>query len=131
MAKHYTREQVLEAIKGSNGIVSTIATLLQCDWNTAARWIDKWEDTKTAIQNEREKTLDVAENVIFGALQAKDVQTAKWYLAMKGKDRGYIERQETTIKNAEPLNINLSGNEMDAETIRAQDNVEVGGGPID
>ena len=131
MAKHYTKDQVLEAIKGSNGIISTIASLLRCDWNTAARWIDKWEDTKTALQNEKKKTLDVAENVIFGALQAKDVQTAKWYLAMKGKDRGYVERQETTIKNADPLNINFAGGDMTAEEIAAQDNVEIGGGPIE
>lgn len=131
MASRYTKELVLEAIKGSNGIVSTIASLLKCDWNTARKYIDKWDETKIALENEKERTLDVAENVIFGALKANDVQTAKWYLAMKGKDRGYIERQETTIKNTEPLNINFSGNDMTAEEIAAQDNVELGGGPIE
>lgn len=131
MGRAYTKEIVLQAIQGSNGIISTIAKLLQCDWNTASKYVNKWEETKIAIENEREKTLDVAENVIFGALKGNDVQTAKWYLAMKGKDRGYVERQETTIKNADPLNINLSGNDLDAERIAAQDNVEIGGGPIE
>ena len=126
--RNYTKDQVLAAIKGSNGLVSTIAALLKCDWNTATRYINKWEETKTALQNEREFTLDVAESVVFGALKTKDVQTAKWYLKMKGQSRGYIETQETTIKNSEPLNINFSGGDMTAEEIAAQDNVEIGGG---
>lgn len=131
MARHFTKEQVLDAIKGSNGIMSTIAGLLGCDWSTAEKFTQKWEETKTALQNEKERTLDAAENVILNALNAKDVQTAKWYLKMKGQDRGYVERQETTIKNADPLNINLSGGELSAEEITSQDNVEIGGGPIE
>ena len=122
-SKAYTEKQVLDAIKGSNSIISNVARILKCDWNTAREYCDKWESTKKALQSEREFTLDVAENTIFSNL--KDPKTAKWYLGMQGKLRGYVPTQENIIKNADPLNINISGDGMNAEQIAEQDNVEI------
>lgn len=92
--KAYSKELVLEAINECHGVILTVAQRLGCRWDTARRYIDKWETTKQAFDNEREKLLDMAESVVFKAIENGDIQTAKWVLATLGRDRGYNERQE-------------------------------------
>jgi hypothetical protein len=88
------KENVLKAIKGSGGIVSTVAKKLNCDWHTASKYINRWEETKEAMQDENETILDMAEGTLFNAIKDSDVQAAKWILATKGKKRGYSEKHE-------------------------------------
>ena len=94
MAQNYTKKQVLEAIKNSHGIVSTIADKLKCAWHTADTYVKKWDETLKAYEDEGEKYIDSAESVINKALKNDDVQAAKYVLSTKGKKRGYNEKQE-------------------------------------
>jgi len=102
---NYTAQQFIDAIPGSGGIVSTIAARVGCAWNTAKKYIDEYATVAKAYQDEQERALDRAESVVFGnialalkALQAEgrteqvDSSDAKWLLARKGKERGYVER---------------------------------------
>lgn len=133
MAKKITQEQMLEAIKGSQGLVSKIQRNLEgitgepIGWDTAARHVKKWEACERAIKAEKEAMLDLAENNVFKALTKNDLATSKWYLRMKGKDRGYIETPEIHNVNADPLNINLQGELFSAEELANCSGVEVSG----
>lgn len=104
---NYTAAQFIEAIPGSAGIISTIARRVGCEWHTAKRYIDSYATVKQAYEDEREAMLDMSESVVYGAIQREysklrnpdfdgDVNTgdARWYLATKGKDRGFTERHE-------------------------------------
>ena len=44
--KSYSEDEILAAINGSFGIVSTVAKKLKCQWNTAKTYIDKYETAK-------------------------------------------------------------------------------------
>ena len=92
----YTAAQVIEAIEKSAGIISTIATRLDCAWHTADKYIHKFPTALKAYNDECERVKDRAEAVILKAINAEDVQTAKWYLTLKAKDRGYVQRQEVS-----------------------------------
>ena len=106
MSRHrdFTKEQIIEAIKGSGGIMSTIAGRLDCAWDTAKRYVNEWVCTKQAFENEREQFLDACESVLERNVQIAmsvqktgemaDTSDAKWVLARLGKDRGYTERAE-------------------------------------
>ena len=131
MAKKITLEQMLEAIKNSQGLISKIQkkleTILQekiC-WDTVEKYVHKWEETENAIKAEKEAMLDLAENNIFKELVNGDIHTSKWYLKMKGKERGYVETQEIQMANADPLNINLTGDTMTAEQLAQSPGVEI------
>jgi len=87
---------VLDAIKGSGAIMSTIARRLGVDWHTADKYCRKWEATKQALIDEEERTLDLAESTLLKSIESGDTQSAKWYLSTKGKKRGYSERHEIT-----------------------------------
>ena len=99
----YTVEQILEAIKGSGSIMSTVAKKLGCSWKTAESKINQYEETRQAFEDERQTIIDMAESVVFNSVQEKDVQTAKWVLSTIGKKRGYSERHELTGEDGSPL----------------------------
>lgn len=133
MAHKITKEQMLEAIHGSQGLVSKIQRKLEAilgekiSWDTTEKWIHKWVDAETAVKNEKEAMLDIAENNIFKDMVNGDTTTSKWYLRMKGKDRGYIETQEIHNVNVDPLNINLQGELFSAEELANCSGVEISG----
>ena len=129
----FTEEQILEAIKNSGGIITTVQAHLSAevkrkpDWHTVNDYVNKWESTKQAMENERQTVLDVAENNIFKEIYNHNTEVSKWYLKQKGHDRGYEETAQISLKQADPLNINLSGDPMTAEELTNSDNVEITG----
>lgn len=131
MAKKITQEQMLEAIQNSQGLISKIKRKLEtilgesiC-WDTVERYTHKWEACEKAIKAEKESMLDFAENNVFKELENGDISTSKWYLKMKGKDRGYVETQEVRMANADPLNINLQGDTFTESELKESSMVEV------
>ena len=107
MGSKYTQKQFIDAIKGSGGIITTIARNVGCTRDTAAKWIN--DETKPKVRqayiNEKESMLDMAEGVLFKNIQKGDSQDAKWVLSRLGKSRGYVERQEHTGADGEPAKI--------------------------
>ena len=101
---------VLEAIRGSGGIVNTVAKRLDCDWHTAKKYINEWDETRAAFDDEREAILDMAEGVIYQSVKEGNSQDAKWILATLGKNRGFSEKHEiehsggiTFVKDGTPF----------------------------
>ena len=84
-----TKSNIKDAIKGSGGIISTIAKRLNVAWGTAKTHIEKYEETKQAYQDEVESILDLAESSIYKSIKEGDTQDAKWLLSKRGKQRGY------------------------------------------
>ena len=119
MARNFSRQQVLEAIKGSGGIISTVAKRLGCEWHTARTYIRRWASTRIALEAEDEGILDLAESVLLKNIQLAsklqaggelvDTKDAKYVLSTKGKGRGYTERME--VEGGETTIVNVfSGN---------------------
>ena len=99
----YTAAQFIDAIKGSAGIVSTIAARVGCEWSTAKKYIDNYPTIKAAYIDETEKVTDIAEAALIGAIQDKEMWAVKYYLSTKGKGRGYTERHEVTGADGGPV----------------------------
>lgn len=104
----FTKEEVLAAIKGSCGIMARVAKGLGCDWSTAKKYVNRFESALSAMDDELETVLDTAENNLFQAINAKDLDAIKWFLARKGRGRGYADRTEFTGKDGGPIEANLN-----------------------
>lgn len=134
MAHKITKEQMLEAIHGSQGLVSQIQRKLEAilgekiSWDTTEKWIHKWVDAETAVKNEKEAMLDIAENNIFKEMVNGDTATSKWYLRMKGKERGYEDTPTIQLDNSDPLRIDITGEPLSAENLASSADIEVTGG---
>lgn len=89
--KIYKKEVLLEAIKGSGGIVTTVALALNCDWHTAKKNIDKYEETREAFDGELETGLDLVEGKAYQQAKNGDGSMIRFILATKGRKRGYGE----------------------------------------
>ena len=130
--KKITKEQFLECIKGSQGLLSKVQKKLEAatgetwSWETVRNYVDKWEEAQEAVKAEKEAMLDIAENNIFRDMVNGDVGTSKWYLRMKGKERGYEDTPVIKLDNEDPLNINLTGDMESAESLAESAMVEIG-----
>jgi hypothetical protein len=93
-----TKKQLLKAIQNSGGIINNIAKRLNIAWHTCNKNIKKHPEAIQAVENEKEKNLDKAENVIMDAIDEKDIQTSKWYLQTIGKNRGYTEKHQVDVE---------------------------------
>lgn len=136
MAKklNVTKQQLLEAIEGSQGLVSKIQRKLMAaigekiSWDAVDRLVHKYPEAEEAVKAEKEAMLDIAENNIFKDVVNGDTATSKWYLRMKGKERGYEDTPTIQLANDDPLNINLTGDTMSAEELKQSADIEVTGG---
>ena len=101
----YKAQEFIDAIPGTGGIVTKIAAKVGCSWHTAKKYIDNYATVQQAYAAECERVLDAAESVIIKKITEEDEQTAKWYLTMKGGDRGYApkSRHELTGKDEGPI----------------------------
>jgi len=110
--KQYKSAEVMEAIDGSGGIMSTVASRLKCDWHTAKKYTEKWEMTKIALANEKELVLDLCEGVLLRSIRGGDTSDAKWYLSTKGRSRGFGAR---TTLDLEVDDVKITEIEVDVD----------------
>lgn len=96
----YSIATVCNAIKKTNGLLSYTARELQCSYSTVLSYINKFPEVARAYEDILEMVLDIAENNIRQDLKAGSVETAKWILRYKGRQRGYIEKETIEIANA-------------------------------
>lgn len=87
--KHYKKSEILTAVKGSGGIITTVAAKLCCDWHTAKANIDRYEETRGAYRDELETGLDLVEGKAFEQARGGDGAMIRFILATKGRARGY------------------------------------------
>ena len=115
--KHKLKEkELLENIKGSYGIISTIAARLHVDWHTVDDTIKMYPSCMQALADENESVLDFTEGKAIERIKDGDSVMIRFMLATKGKKRGYtyedkLEADETTEDNT--LNVICAGEEVD------------------
>jgi len=107
VAHEFGKERVLQAIDGCYGIVSWVANKLGCDWHTARKYIDRWEETRQAMQDEDDRALDFSEGKMIEQIKNGDGPMIRFHLMTKGKRRGYVERQEVTGQDGAPVAVNI------------------------
>ena len=100
-----TAEEAIKAITGSQGMIATIAKRLNCSRRHVYRLRDKYVTVAEAIVDEREKMKDFAESKLAEQIGAGNTTAIIFYLKTQGKDRGYVERQEVTGQDGEPLEL--------------------------
>jgi len=100
---------ILDAIKGSGGVISYIAKKLNVGWHTAQRLINRNETIQMAYKDEIETVLDMCESALYSAIKEGDTGSAKWYLTQRAKHRGYGDKLELTGEMNTNVTINIIG----------------------
>ncbi len=104
----YSAQQFIDAIPGTGGIISMIARKVNCDWNTAKKYVTKYATVEAAYDAECEAVLDMAESRVIEMMKEKDGTMLRYYLSTKGKSRGYVERQEVTGADGKDIGMKIT-----------------------
>ena len=111
-------KELLAAIVDSRGFYSVIAERLGVAWATVKSAIEESSAAQLAIQAEEEKTLDFVEGKALARIKAEDGAMIRFYLATKGKKRGYTyDDKLETDESAEDSNINVVCDTPDVEPV--------------
>ena len=109
--RNYKKQEVLDAIKDSYGIMTDIAKRLKCNWHTADEYVKKWPETMQALADESENYLDLTESACIDRIKQGDGQMIRFVLATKGKKRGYgTEDAASDPSGATDTEVNISVN---------------------
>lgn len=95
--------RVIAMLRQCGGIKTVAAEKLNVGRTTLYAFLNEHPEIQEADSEIADELLDVAEGQVVIALRSGDLQTVRWYLELKGKDRGYVRRVETTGKNGGPV----------------------------
>jgi len=103
------KKKMLEALEKSLGIVTTACKLVGIARETHYRWMREDSEYKEAVDSISDVVLDFAESKLHNLIDGGDTAATIFYMKTKGKKRGYIERQELTGPDNQPV-ITISAN---------------------
>ncbi len=90
---------ILTAIESSYGNITVIAQRVKCDRKTIYEWVKKEPELKAAIDLERERICDLAENKLVKKINDGCESLIALTLKTLGRDRGYGDTADES-KNA-------------------------------
>ena len=85
----FTQKEVIEALRSSGGIISTVARKLGCSRTTIYNYIQRYAKVREAYEEITETWLDIAEMKLLQKILEGDLRAITFYLRNKGASRGY------------------------------------------
>ncbi len=94
------KEAMIQALERSLGIVTTACRAVGISRQTHYNWLKDDSEYKAQCEDLHNVALDFAESQLHAQIKAGVPSSTIFYLKTRGKERGYIERQEVAL--AEP-----------------------------
>jgi len=105
---HTKKEDILQALEKSLGVVTTACQKAGVSRATFYRWLKEDKEFSAQVTGIQDVALDFAESKLFEQIQDGSTAATIFYLKTKGKRRGFVERQELEHTGGDkPVRINL------------------------
>lgn len=101
---------LLAALETSMGVVATACETLDISRTNHYKWMKESPEYKLNYDALSNKALDYAESKLMEMIGKGNTAAVIFFLKTKGKERGYVERQEVKVEQQEP---DLSGYSTD------------------
>lgn len=101
----YSLESVGKALVKA-GTISGASKILKCERKTIKNYMKKYPELVKSVQEARNILLDSAEDNLMKNVRKGHASSIFFVLKTLGKDRGYVERVESTGKDGNPLEMN-------------------------
>ena len=99
MAERYSTEKIIAALKATNGLVHLAARQVGCTPKTIYTRAKSCAAIRQTMEDSRGELVDIAELKLRAAVMDGQSWAIALVLKTLGKDRGYVERQETVNKS--------------------------------
>jgi hypothetical protein len=97
------KEAMLEALEKSLGVVTTAAEMVGINRKSHYDWYNNDPEYKAAVDELKDVALDFAVTALYKLIEKGDTAATIFYCKTQGKKRGYIERQEITGEEGQPI----------------------------
>jgi hypothetical protein len=101
------KENILIALEKSLGVVTTACKNVECSRETFYKYCKEDALFKEKVDDVSNIALDFAESQLHKQIQGGNTSATIFYLKTKGKNRGYVERQEITGAEGMPTNFQI------------------------
>lgn len=105
--QHIKKEQYLEALEKSMGIVSQATKKVGIDRTTPYRWAKEDSEFRERVSEIQNVVLDFAETKLYNLIDSGHPAATIFLLKTKGKERGYVERQEIVGADGKDIDISI------------------------
>ena len=106
-SRHIKKESLLKALEQSLGVVTVACKKADVPRSTYYKWLNEDSDFKREVEDIENIALDFAESKLHEQIQGGNTTATIFYLKTKGKNRGYVERQEITGAEGMPTNFQI------------------------
>ncbi len=103
--KRYSEESIVSALREMKGMVYLAAERVGCCADTIYERAKTSPAITEAMRHERGRFVDSAEMKLINAVDACEPWAIQMALKCLGKNRGYVERQEVTGRDGEPVQL--------------------------
>ena len=97
------KKALVEALEKSLGVVSTACKAASISRDTHYRWLKEDPEYKAQVEELSEVAVDFAESHLHKLIRDGTPAATIFFLKTKGKNRGYVERQEIAVAEKKPL----------------------------
>ena len=115
-----SQERLLIELFNSRAIVTEACKKARVDRSTHYAWMKDNEEYAQAYRDIEETAIDFVEGMMFERIEEGSDGLIKFYLATKGKKRGYIEKQQIEVSGELDIK-KLSDEELDEQIRLAED----------
>jgi len=103
----FTAEQMVAALIETRGMVYHAANRLGCSAQTVYNYVKRYATVRRAKEQAEGMMLDNAELALNSAILGGQPWAVMFVLKTKGKQRGYVERQEISGPEGKELVVNI------------------------
>lgn len=103
------KEAMLVALEKCLGVVTDAAKMADVARSSHYNWMQDDEEYAARVNELKEVALDFAVSALHRLIANGDTAATIFYCKTQGKKRGYVERQELTGNEGQPI-INIASN---------------------
>lgn len=100
--RRYGAAQILAKVPGTFGNMSVLAKRLGCGRNTLYEYCRRFPSIRAAMEEEREKLIDMAEGKLATLVNDGDFNAIRFVLERQGRARGWGQEQTVNL-NAQAI----------------------------
>ncbi len=86
--KKYTKAQVMEAVRKSAGVMSTVAATMKCDWNTARKYVERDPEAVREFDVQKSRMVSMATGAMLRAVQTGERWAVERVMDTRGRGDG-------------------------------------------
>tara|TARA_R110000787_G_scaffold9948_3_gene34317 strand:+ start:239 stop:598 length:360 start_codon:yes stop_codon:yes gene_type:complete len=106
-SRHIKKESLLKSLEQSLGVVTVACREADIPRSTYYKWLKEDEVFAAEVSDIENVALDFAESKLHKQISDNNTSATIFYLKTKGKNRGYVERQEITGVEGMPTNFQI------------------------